>query len=165
LQEVYGFQQVSYAAKLKESVAALLDIPVDQVEHYKEIDASLAFLGRPISFRVFLQRYGTEAHRSVFGTDFGVDQLFTKGVHTFAGKAVCITDARFENELYAVHQAGGFNVRIIRPGVVSDGHASEKEPPAHLIDHTIYNDGSMLDFRTDISRMIDELMDLERDNG
>jgi hypothetical protein len=133
----YGFTKLSFAAKLKQSVAALFDIPLEDVDRYKNLDASVVVMGKSMSFRVFLQRYGTESHREVFGDTFWVEQLLP--IPHWSKKYV-ITDARFENELRAVREYDGYNVQVVRPGIEGDGHASEVAPHAKLIDYVITNE-------------------------
>ena len=145
----HNFIHASFAAKLKESAAALFNIDPIKWEEYKnndEIFVGLMVNKHPLfapsnisnmSARVFLQRYGTEAHRDIFGEDFWVEQAFKDIDPT---ENYVFTDARFPNELKRIHDAGGFNIRIIREidGVV-DYHASEADPPPELIDYIVYN--------------------------
>ncbi len=157
LRDNYGFQQASFAAKLKESAAALFDIEPHRWDEWKNDETAFVtvYSGGDIwgpnpdgpnhrqvtlSVRLFLQRYGTEAHRDVFGTDFWVDYAM-KGIDP--NENIVFTDARFENELSRIKSLGGYNLQILRPGLFTkDSHASEVPPPQHLIDFAIDNDGS-----------------------
>ena len=166
----YGFEQLSFAAKLKESAAALFNVdpkmwetwkndPTMRVMLYKaeeyepwevESDGDPDHYINTISVRKFLQRYGTEAHRSVFGSDFWVDQAL-EGIDP--NKNHIFTDARFENELQRIKSLGGYNVQILRPELTNqDSHASEIPPPLHMIDYVISNSG---DFEFLYSRVDD----------
>ncbi len=157
----YDFTQMSFAAKLKESAAALFNIEPAKWEKWKNDETMRVMLykaeefepwvvesdGDPnhyvntISVRQFLQRYGTESHRDIFGTDFWVDHAL-EGVD--ADENIVFTDARFENELSRIKSLGGYNVQIIRPNIDDkDSHASEARPPANLIDYVIDNDGGL----------------------
>ena len=162
LVEKYGFERKSFAAKLKESAAAIWDIdpslweefkndPNMRVMLYRADDFEIEEVGHnvpedkfyfnTITARVFLQRYGTEAHRDVFGDDFwvyhGLEDVNLR-------RDYVITDARFENELDAIKALGGYNIRVIRSGLTDeDTHASEVVPPAHLIDYEIENNGTI----------------------
>ncbi len=151
LVDEWGFERLSFAAKLKESAASLFNIDPELWEELKNDDTAFVQLGRntgpfdptknisSISVRVFLQRYGTEAHRDVFGTDFWVDHAL-KGVDP--NKNYVFTDARFENELQRIKSLGGYNLQVVRPGLSSsDSHASEIPPPSYLIDYSVDNDG------------------------
>lgn len=101
-----------------------------------------------ISGREFLQYYGTEAHRDVFGTDFWVDQVlpgtqnaFAKRVEREPWDVLLISDVRFPNEAKRVRKVGGKIIRITRPDLeVTDGHASEVRLPDELVDYELTND-------------------------
>lgn len=161
LVEKYGFERKSFAAKLKESAASLFNIDPNKWEKWKndptmrvmlykanedepwevESDGDPDYYANTISVRQFLQRYGTEAHRDVFGDDFwvyhGLEDVSLR-------KDYVLTDARFENELEAIKELGGYNIRVIRSGFGDiDTHASEVVPPAHLIDYEIENNGTI----------------------
>lgn len=145
LADNYGFELLSFAALLKESFAALFDIPVEDLESLKNDPVAMVTLtyrsGLQIEMtvRTALQRYGTEAHRDVFGTDFWIEQAYR--VHSLDySKLYAWTDARFKNELLSVRTLGGINVRVDRT-VAEDGdaHVSEEAPPAELIDYTLDN--------------------------
>ena len=161
----YSFEKLSFAAKLKESAASLFNIPVEYWEDLKndenvviEIEVNKHTtegedIVASVTAREFLQRYGTEAHRDVFGQDFWVDHAL-KGVDP--NKNFVFTDARFENELQRIKSLGGYNVQILRPELTNeDSHASEVPPPRHLIDYAIVN-GS--DFES-LYNQVDDFVD------
>lgn len=163
LVENYGFEERSFAAKLKESAAALFNVPVEAWEYLKNdpnariqlLTGSTYFDDPTITVREFLQRYGTEAHRSVFDEDFWVDYA-TKGIDH--NKDIVFTDARFENELSRIKLLGGYNLQVLRPSVFTkDSHASEVSPSQHLIDYAIDNVGSLNDLYNKVDEFIDWL--------
>jgi hypothetical protein len=140
----YGYRKVAFANKLKESVAALFDISLHEMDKLKndpECDVSLSPLVA-MTFREFIQRYGTESHRDVFGEDFWVNQLLPKDYIEGKVFPTVVSDARFENELQRIKDLGGINIRIARPGYEGEAHASEQAPPDGLIYTLIQNDGS-----------------------
>ncbi len=156
----YEVRMLSFAEKLKQSAAACFGIDKeDAVEFCDKLkkDGHTVELwvesreGRikPISVtgREFLQNYGTEAHRNIFGKDFWVDALFQD---LFMGeewgtKLFLITDCRFPNEAEAIKYHGGKVVEIVRPQVeTGDTHASERPLPSELIDMSILNSGDSL---------------------
>lgn len=68
-------------------------------------------------------------------------------------RGVVIPDCRFKNEMQAIKDAGGFTVRIIRPGsegkVGIEGHQSEAEQndvPNSEFDFVIYNNRDLENF-------------------
>lgn len=174
LQQEYGFERKSFAAKLKESAAAIWEIDPIKWEDWKNdpnmrvmiyradpfdpIEVSYEgeeqdYYANTISVRTFLQRYGTEAHRDVFGSDFWVDYGL-KGINP--NKGYVFTDARFENELAAIKEKGGYNIRVVRGEDKSDDtHVSEVAPPPHLIDYQIENNGTIYDLQREVDEFFE----------
>lgn len=102
-----------------------------------------AFTGRE-----FFQRYGTEAHRDVFGTSFWVDALRDSLPSLRSYDVVFITDARFPNEAEAVRAMGGEMWRVERATAHGqDKHISERPLPDYLCDVVVPNDGHLDDLR------------------
>lgn len=156
--ENYDFERLSFAHKLKDLAARLFGIDIDFWEEWKNDDNARIVIEHKkspsvhivdISVRTFLQRYGTESHRDIFGDDFWTEALLDK-VDVWDGKNYVITDARFANELSAIRKKGGYNVRVIRKNNVEDLHASEVLPPLCYIDRIIDNNGSFDDLYTQI---------------
>lgn len=156
----YNFERLSFAEKLKESAAALFGVKPSIWEDLKNDESAVVEIEvnkgltegediiASVTVRQFLQRYGTEAHRTIFGSDFWVDHAL-KGVDP--NKDYVFTDARFENELQRIKSLGGYNLQILRPELSNeDSHASEIPPPPHLIDYSIDNDG-------DFDRLFDQV--------
>lgn len=156
--------RVSFAAPLKQSAAALLDIPVEDWETYKNDPDALITLSvgygpsglvdhhgiafeeptvvKQFTAREFLQRYGTEAHRDVFGDNFWVDQAMAQ-YHPTPGVYYYVTDCRFLNEAQAVKDRGGIIVRLIGANEDTGTHASEVSLPDEFI--TFFIDNSIRD--------------------
>ena len=115
-----------------------------------------------ITGRELLQRYGTEAHRDVFGFDFWVDQLlpmghglatwesewqFAHGLDEIIDVAI-VSDVRFENEASRICALGGYVIRVERHGLDDgDAHASEVPVESRYIAQTIPNDGTIDELR------------------
>ncbi len=147
----YGFRAVSFAQPLKDSVCALFGIRSEQIEDMKNDPNSTVTLTFPNgmratqSFRAFLQRYGTEAHRDIpeFGknvwTDMAEDKLSDCD-------NIVIADVRFENEARVIHRCGGKIIRVSRSAsLTGDIHESEAGLPLHLIDANLDNNGRVED--------------------
>lgn len=159
LVEDHEFIQWAFADKLKEAVAALFDITRRDVDDFKETDSITTKVEVMLHFamgaeyvynwREFLQRFGTEMGRGVFGENFWVDQILPLGqafrYHQLEN--IVVTDARFNNELERIKRLGGYNFRVIRPGYDGEEHASEQVPDPELIDQIIHNDGTIDDLR------------------
>lgn len=168
----YGFTRLSFADKLKQSAAVLFGIKpevwdVIKNENTAKIvlqttlgrndrnpDGSVMTYEYPVSGRYFLQLYGTEAHRNIFGDDFWVDALL-RDYDPFDGQNYVITDARFSNELKRIKELNGFNISIRRRrDVPEDSHVSEAPPPPIYIDEWIDNNGSF----NSLYRQVDTFM-------
>lgn len=102
-----------------------------------------------LEVRELLQRFGTEAGRSVLGENVWVDALMR---NVQPGERVVVTDMRFPNELAAIRGAGGLTVAILRRdyGPVN-GHVSETAlADLGLFDVVLENDGTVADLHEQI---------------
>jgi len=180
--EEYIVKEWSFAYKLKKSAAAALGIetddPVEWANEFKESgiikiqDTFNLFIAYwlkseyTISGREYLQYYGTEAHREVFGDDFWVDQTINEIKDNYApGSSTeerldLITDVRFPNEAEGVWDELGKMIRVNRHEVENQGdtHASEKPLPADLIDVELFNNGTLQDLRLETIEVISGLI-------
>ena len=143
----YQVERVSFADLLYRSAAAALGVTVEELYKWKvdsKVSIRVVRRGRfrrykvitELTFRQYLQLYGTEAHRDVFGSDFWVAavDLYHKG------KIVVVTDVRFPNEAAAIHEHGGVVVQIIGPPQDdADTHESETPLPRELVDYVVDN--------------------------
>ena len=134
-----------------------------------------------ITGRQYLQNLGNEG-RKVFGDTFWIDQVLpgpavlwkddepggpddrraainrVKLEDRYPGvDCLCITDVRYPNEAQRIRDLGGVIWEVIRPGLKSDGHASEQPLPRELVDHQILNDGDMRDLEREVERAMDTL--------
>lgn len=91
--------------------------------------------------RALLQRFGTEAGRDIHGRDCWVDLVMDQ---MMPGVDYVVTDARFANEVEAIHRAGGIVIRILREGTgpVND-HVSDTGALDLHVDHTVLNNGTI----------------------
>lgn len=153
----YQFERRAFADPLKKSVAALLDIPFFQIDKFKNDDTVKVSVHhdedgylrniKSQTFREFLQKFGTESHRDVFGVDFWVDQTLPKDGY-YHGRKIVITDCRFDNEVERIRHLGGKIVRIHRRGIEPgiDSHQSERFD--FIADYDIFNDDTLDDLWT-----------------
>lgn len=148
LVEHHDFVRVSFAAPLKKSAAALLGVTVAELEEWKNQPRMLLWLingmqpVKSLSIREYLQRYGTESHRNVFGDNFWVEQAMNMMQSLIASgcQRIVIDDCRFENEREALVARGGRIVRIDRPGVEGGADTHPSERPLANPDLIIDND-------------------------
>lgn len=162
-------QRAAFADKLKIAAGLALGFdrsPLELIELMDTAkdywDISILDMGREyhtLSGREYLQNFGNRM-RELFGDTFWVDQILPNpdtvkqgGVEEQMEAAldwmypdadcVVITDARYPNEAERVKALGGVVWEVLRPGVTSDGHISEKPLPPYLIDYKIINDGDL----------------------
>jgi hypothetical protein len=150
----HQFERRAFADPLKKSVAALLKVPFNEIDRWKNDPKMWVTVSKQwetdgletrysLRFREFLQRFGTEAHRDVFGESFWLDYtLPTDGY--YAGRKIVVTDVRFANEAKRVDRLGGFVVKVYRPAaLLKDQHRSELPIPKKSVDYLLKNDGTV----------------------
>lgn len=145
-----------FADPLKKSLAALLGTSVEWINSNKDNPAKFDLPGgQKMTLRTLLQRYGTEAHRDIFGQDFWIDQ--TRGYLSGIDPTdICvIPDVRFENEVELVKSFGGVLVYIENDRVSKDdNHISETQIKNLNFDVSIENNGSLFDFKQRVYRFM-----------
>jgi hypothetical protein len=119
---IYGFKRDSFAATLKDAVAAvfgwdreLLEGRTKESRAWREtVDSWWANrLDMPnLTPRLVLQKWGTEVARTAWHDDTWIASLENKLVK--AHNDIVITDVRFPNEIQAVRNAGGIVIRVVR---------------------------------------------------
>ena len=119
---VHGFKRMSFAAALKDAVAAIFDWDRELLEgstkHSREwreqVDEWWADrLGIPhLTPRWVLQQWGTDVARKSFHDDIWVASVENKLRNT--KEDIVLTDCRFPNELNAIKNAGGITMRTHR---------------------------------------------------
>lgn len=186
----FGFAQDAFARRLKESAAASLGIygndvsTQDQIEFCENLkmDDNLIHVvneeggGYTVTGREFLQYYGTEAHRDVFGNDFWVDAVLPRGYDNtgvfpawyqsfqIAGKVAdfaVITDVRFPNEAERVKELGGQIWKLERDGAGAGDHASEQDLPMELVEYVITNNGTLEELRESVDALLESVTEFD----
>jgi hypothetical protein len=119
---VHGFKRMSFAAALKDAVAAIFDWNRELLEgstkHSREwreqVDEWWANrLGIPhLTPRWVLQQWGTDVARKSFHNDIWVASVENKLRNV--KEDIVITDCRFANEVNAIKSAGGITLRTHR---------------------------------------------------
>jgi len=139
-----GVVRVSFAEKLKTSAAALFNIDQSFWEVAKrDNNIEVRILGpdgvySSMTVREMLQRYGTEAHRDIFGGSFWVDAALPLGFD-HSEIVVLVTDTRFPEEVQRVKDLGGKIIRLTNGEMLAPVHASEQILSDDLIDYEIDN--------------------------
>jgi len=169
----HGFERRAFGDKIKQSVAALMDIPYEAIEKWKnEPDVCVTIHDTEVpgscyaqqTFRSFLQKFGTESHRDVFGDDFWVNALLPVGGF-YAGRAIVITDCRFKNEFERIKTLGGFVVRVDRFQNPWEAHRSELEFLDWVPDMILKNNGTTEQLFIAVETMLSELGVLSYNDG
>lgn len=161
-----NIERVAFADKLKDSAAAALQITRDQLEDIKlrgfiqiglEDEDGGTFVNS-LSGREYLQYYGTEAHRDIFGDDFWVAQALDQQVTD--GTILVVTDMRFPNEISAVIDRGGIAVKVRREEADSKPilHPSEQTLPDEDFDYFLDNNGTKAELMNDVLMMASWIM-------
>ena len=166
----HGFERRAFADPMKQSIAALLNIPYHEIDKYKnnslvyveigeyasDQDAELRnptfqFVNEGLSFRKFISRFA-DSHREVFGDDFWLD--FTLPTSDFySGKSIVVTDMRHDNEAIRVRSCGGFRVHVENPST-----GPQDELSRELIDYYLVDDESIT---TRVEKMIVDLATID----
>lgn len=179
-----------FADKLKQSAAIALGfvgdpddaiVLMDELKLFGEITTTIPnqSVMYTIEGRKFLQLYGTEAHRDIFGDEFWVDALLPMGNRDYPPEEwsrwkknftvsadklpasmvqfgpqpadiAVVTDVRFENEARRIKDLGGQVWEIERDTGTEDSHASEVQLPRELVDFTIPNNKSLEEFQSQV---------------
>ena len=164
------FERQGFADALKISAAKALGIEGNDAELIARIDrikesGQVVNPFNSVSGREFLQRYGTEAHREMFGNHFWLDQVIpnvNNPRERYIGfdrtcDVLVIPDVRYQNEVQRVSDANGQLWKINRnvKGHTT-GHASEGELTARW-DRVIDNNGTKDDLRSDVKNAFNKI--------
>lgn len=190
----------SFAKKLKESAAHTLGVFEDEVAFCDKLkgDYERGFIEvrmatkatgpnhvvAKVTGREFLQYYGTEAHREIFGSDFWVDAILPlpkgdegvlrtpswhfsflndapEGEVRHVAQFCLITDVRFDNEAERIRDLGGEVWKVVRDGSGAGEHASEMELPGELVNVVIDNNGTLNDLSASVETLMADVSQLE----
>lgn len=155
LVEEHGFTRLAFADALRQSLY-LLNPFVVQGRRVQEIVDTVGWDAAKTEFpeiRELLQRMGTEVGRELYGKNFWVDRVMSQ---VKSSGDYVITDVRFPNEQFAVQQAGGRVIRVVRPGVGAvNQHVSDTGVDSLVINGTVLNNGSMEAFRAEVLALLD----------
>jgi len=182
LVNIHEFRRDSFAATLKDAVAAVFGWDRDMLEGRtrssrewrEQRDAWWsARLGQDITPRWILQWWGTEVCRRGFHDDIWIASLENK--LRASRDDVVISDCRFPNEIAAIRAQGGHVIRVVRgpdpewfqqarlhlmqgaPQPSNLPHQSEWAWAGTEFDRVISNDGSLDDLYQQITDLVQDL--------
>lgn len=122
----HGFARVRFAGPLKSMMAAL-GLTQEQIEGSEKEKPCALLAGK--TPRYAMQTIGTEWGRDLIAPDLWI-RAWQAAVDALPpGQPVVCDDVRFPNEADAIRAAGGFLVRVERPGAGAGaaGHSSEEQ--------------------------------------
>lgn len=143
-----------FAAKLKQMVAVLIDCEPEKLEDQDFKQQSLGKAWNGLTPRYLLQTLGTDWGRNLY------DKIWVTATMSSLDpdKNYVINDVRFENEAEAIKQAGGLLIRVNRPGIESNNHASETALDNYTgWDYVIENDGTLFTLQDKVKDMVIKL--------
>lgn len=154
----YGFTKIAFADALRESLLTLnpwiADVPFYGTAPLAELIEAVGWdwaKNNVPEVRRLMQVFGTEVGRQILGENVWVDLLAKKYRDIAASSSrYVITDCRFPNEVNFVKDTYGDVVWVDRPGIESDGHASESTAMKDLADYLLNNDSTIQDLEEDV---------------
>lgn len=161
----YGFTKIAFADAVRE-LALVIDPWITVKTLYGTDVSRLSTLVTNVGWdtlkrsvpevRRLLQVIGTEGGRMLVGENVWVD-ILAKRYPDIADEHVryVIADCRFDNEVEFVRNNGGKLIWINRPGIVSDGHASESEHIRDLASVVVYNTQDRQVFEDTIRQIVE----------
>ena len=163
----HGFHVSGFADPMRTQAAAI--DPVVGYEggalvRYTQALLRYGYDGAKVRFpelRRFLQRWGTEGGRDIYGLDCWIQRWQADngvrtvgGVFSFDHPLMAISDVRFANEAGQIRAMGGHIVAIHRDGVAAaNGHVSETELGSIRSDFHVENSGTV----SELQRVIDQI--------
>lgn len=140
------WEKHAFADKLKECASIILGVPRFMFEsgEFKESFTSLPLSnkeGEPMTYREFLQYFGTEVGRNI-DKDLWVKALMYSYGRDKESHWI-VPDVRFPNEADAIRNAGGVLWKIERDGSGAGNHISEKLIDDIKVDLVIENNLDM----------------------
>jgi hypothetical protein len=176
-----SFEVKKFAGKLKQIASLLTGVPIEKFEdqEFKKqtmgSDWYTEIMARPLTYREFLQKLGTEAMRDNLHSNIWVNALFadykkdfrcltcgypSKGPVCDASEAYpnwLITDVRFPNEANAIRDRGGVIVRLRRneDKLVEGLHVSETALDNYPFDWVVNNNRDLEYLKNETEVFID----------
>lgn len=147
----HNFIQLAFADKVKECAVAINPLVFHNIRLAEFVkDFGWEFAKTNDEVRRLLQHIGTEMGRNIFGESIWIDLVMRQ---IEPDKNYVITDVRFQNEVDAIHLAGGEVWRIIRPfyeNNVGTRHISESGIGSLNTDKVIINNGTIEDLENKV---------------
>lgn len=166
----FGYERLAFADILRQSVYNLnckVDSVLVEVDdqclsgatirdfRVQEIVDDIGWDRAKVKFtevRELLQRMGTEVGRELYGENFWVEKVMQQ---MKPDREYVITDARFPNEVQAIHDLGGRVYRIERDGTVAvNSHISDTGVAGLPVDGVVTNNGTVNELREQLVEIL-----------
>lgn len=121
--ERHGFQRSRFAAPLKAMLMVGLGLTEDQVDGDAKTESIPTAGGH--TARHLMQTLGTAWGRQMIHSDLWVHRWRALTAASNA-REIVVDDVRFPNEAAAIREAGGSIWRVVRPGLATMNHVSER---------------------------------------
>jgi hypothetical protein len=146
-----------FAGKLKEIASLLTGVSMSSFESQSFKQKSMGPDWDNMTYRLFLQKLGTEAIRNGLHSETWVNALYADYM-SFKNKWL-VTDCRFPNEAKSIQKRNGIIVNIVNDRLpILDktiAHPSEFALENYPFDYTIDNSGSFEDLQEQVEKMLD----------
>lgn len=176
LVEKYGFDKVGFMDEMYRGVCGLFGIDLETALRWKDsqfgvkVDITsnnMSQLGPSLvrvehvhlTWREFLQRFGTEMARECWDEDFWIDRFERKYLEDSTSDFLVVKDVRLNNEALCLGSHGGTIWEVLRPGKDGDSHLTEAGIDERHIDGEIMNNASLEELYETLDWWMKELTD------
>jgi len=159
-----GYEHLYFSKVMKEAIAALFDIRVQDVDNFKGDrgnfkEARIAIKMNDVEIKEFgwvefLQRFGTDMGRKVLGEDLWLD-LVDEAIEDFDQNYI-VKDVRFVNEAQWILDQGGKIIELRRDVIdyANDNHESENGLPEDMAEYVIANTSTIESLYKDVDAVL-----------
>ena len=153
----FGYTRIAFADPVRACLLAL-DPKVTNDKRVSDIVDRCGWEQAKRSYpeiRALLQRFGTDAIREI-APEFWIDCAFGAAMLTVG--PVVFTDTRFDNEVDAAREMGGYHIHVEREVAPVVGHVSERSI-TRKPDHIIWNIGTLLGLEAVVVDLVADIVD------
>ena len=182
IQELHPEQEWAvkkWAGKIKEMATMLTGVPVEKWEDQEFKKTNMGAEWGQMTYREFLQKFGTDAVRDNLHRNAWVNSLMSgykakTSYSTETGWQVkdpnwLVTDTRFRNEAVAIKMYGGVTLLVVRPckectglemhwegcsNLQASKHESETALDGYQFDYKIVNNGTIVDLKKEVKKFL-----------
>lgn len=158
----HDFEIMAFADPLKQACISLFGFTQEQLYGSQECKATPDPRWFNVTPRQVMQFVGTDLLRNQLcqimpelGSDIFVHRM--KVALTEHQGNVVVHDVRFQNEADMIKSLGGYLVKIVRPNLSIDTHASEQVDTITGYDVTLINDGTYLEYVAKCDQLVNVL--------